>query len=139
MSDHTGFTGTREGMTTPQTVALLEVMRKKPIYWHHGDCLGADEESHSLAVGLGMRVILHPPVSSSMRAFCKGHDSFPVKGFIARNHEIVDATASMVAAPASMVEQSRGGTWATVRYARGLRRPITIVFPDGSVKQELPA
>jgi predicted Rossmann fold nucleotide-binding protein DprA/Smf involved in DNA uptake len=35
-----------------------------------------------------------------------------------------------------MEEELRSGTWATVRYARRIGRPITLLFPDGGVLRE---
>jgi hypothetical protein len=33
-------------------------------------------------------------------------------------------------------ERLRSGTWATVRYARKLRKPITILWANGEVTEE---
>jgi hypothetical protein len=35
-----------------------------------------------------------------------------------------------------MNEVVRSGTWATVRYARNWEKPITLLMPDGTIKQE---
>lgn len=42
----------------------------------------------------------------------------------------------MIATPSSKEEELRSGTWSTVRYARKLRRPVTLIYPDGSVVEE---
>ena len=34
------------------------------------------------------------------------------------------------------IEQLRSGTWATVRHARKLKRPIVIINPDGTLLLE---
>jgi hypothetical protein len=53
-----------------------------------------------------------------------------------RNHDIVDETELLIACPGELAEAVRSGTWATVRYARKLGRPIVIFWPDGSVTGE---
>jgi hypothetical protein len=51
-----------------------------------------------------------------------------------RNKHIVHNCGWLIAAPKEDSETLRSGTWATIRYARKLRRPITIVFPNGEVQ-----
>ena len=63
----------------------------------------------------------------------------PEKDYLLRDWDIAEACTELLAAPATFAEVSRGsGTWATVRYARKLHRPVTIVFPDGHSKREEP-
>jgi cytosine/uracil/thiamine/allantoin permease len=56
--------------------------------------------------------------------------------YLWRNHQIVDATAALLACPFEFEEQLRSGTWATVRYARTLGRPIRFFWPDGTTTAE---
>ena len=58
------------------------------------------------------------------------------KGYLDRNHDIVDAADVLIAAPSGTTEKRRSGTWATVRYARKLGRTICVVLPDGVVRTE---
>jgi hypothetical protein len=45
-----------------------------------------------------------------------------------RNRDIVDATVALLAGPDGNRERQRSGTWATVRYARGIgNRPVAIL------------
>ena len=144
-----GFTGTREGLTTKQDLALYELLDKlRPKECHHGDCIGADAAFHgnlTLAGDLSAgkeyaRIVIHPNLSQASRAFCRGDEVRPPKLPLERNRDIVDETDILVACPKQMVEpkdpREGGGTWATVRYARKLRRPIYIILRDGRVLTE---
>jgi len=55
---------------------------------------------------------------------------------LTRNHDIVDCTELLIACPKSMKEELRSGTWATVRYARKLERPVIIIYPNGISSSE---
>lgn len=136
MEQHTGFTGTRDGMTPLQSCALRTIIAQLVGWWHHGDCIGSDAQSHDLASELGLMTEIHPPLNSDLRAWCVGHIIRKPKRYIERNHDIVDATAAMIAAPSGMREELRSGTWATVRYARWKARPITVIYPDGSIEMQ---
>ena len=134
-----GFTGTREGLTSAQREALVKVLYR--LYsdgseFHHGDCVGADEEAHEIAREIGYEIHIHPPSISRLRAFCKGDVVYSPKPYLERNHDIVDASDILVACPAQSYEVLRSGTWATVRYARRVGKPIVIIYPNGSVETE---
>ena len=141
-----GFTGTRGGMTEHQrrgVKAILRTKMPKTENLHHGDCVGADSEVHDLAIALGIPLIVHPPVEPSNRAFRDVHrDSLSrtrevtilePKPYLERNHDIVDATDVLIAAP-SGEEQLRSGTWATIRYARKSGKEVWIVMPSGEMR-----
>lgn len=129
-----GFTGTRDGMTDIQARKVGELI-KGAVEFHHGDCIGADEQAHEFAIRNKVSVILHPPSDSSQRAFCRGADvMLKVKEHIDRNHDIVDMSEILVAAPSGLEDdQPRSGTWATVRYALRKAHPVHVVWPDGEV------
>lgn len=151
MSDdyvHIGFTGTRETVTSIQElgginalkqirteVVLLE-KRTPPIIFHHGDCVGADELFHVIAVDLGFKTHIHPPVDSSNRAFCKGDFTSLPLHYMSRNRALVQACAWLIATPLTerMPRGTRiGGTWSTIRYARKLLPTVNIfiIGPSG--------
>lgn len=142
MPERLGFTGTRQGMTREQLATLRIVLRKHAGWWlSHGDCVGADEQLHHVAHGLGFdddSIWIHPPEEDRLRAFCGAPPGriFRPRPYKIRNMEIADLCARLVAAPAEASEQRRGGTWFTVRYARHLGRPIKIILPNGRVRNE---
>jgi nucleoside 2-deoxyribosyltransferase len=143
-----GFTGTREGMSEVQAneVSDLVCMALHSKELHHGDCIGADAEFHETAIlyrayanrlGHQPRIIVHPPKDERFRAFCESADELRApKDYIARNHDIVDECDVLIAAPRHDSEEMRSGTWATVRYARKVGKPIRIVYADGEVASE---
>lgn len=134
---HIGFTGTQIGQTPQQLLTVERILATVCGWFHHGDCTGADEQSHAIARRHGkLTIIIHPPIIASKRAFCQGDVILDPKDYIARNHDIVDASIGLITTPKSFVEELRSGTWATVRYARKQHKKIVIVFPDGSWRKE---
>lgn len=136
-----GFSGTREGMTAAQTVAVATALRGLgATHLHHGDCEGSDEAAHAIARDLRIAVELHPPNVPALRAFCGmrpsevEHDEAP---YLVRNAAIAAATEVLIACPRAEVgEETRSGTWWTVRAARRLGRPVAVVRPSGRVERE---
>ncbi len=127
-----GFTGTRDGMTDAQCLYVEYILRDLGCTeFHHGDCVGADSQAAYLVRSMdNIKIVCHPPRNDIQRAFVPlrvNDRMFPPKGYIARNHEIVDACDHLLVAPRSNIEQTRSGTWATYRYARRQGRPTTII------------
>ena len=134
-----GFTGTQYGMTTGQYREVTKILLslKEMVEFHHGDCVGADQEAHNFVWGemKKARIYIHPPINPKKRAHCTSEDSIILKAqeYLVRNHAIVDAVDLLIAAPRSVgVEELRSGTWATIRYARERMMQYIIVWPDGS-------
>lgn len=128
-----GFTGTQRGMTPAQEAGVERLLRGlSPERVHHGDCIGADAEFHHLATNAGMWIVVHPPENQAKQALCRGDEARPQKSYLARNHDIVDESEMLIAAP-SGPEELRSGTWATVRYARKVGKPVLVVTPDGEL------
>jgi len=129
-----GFTGTRQGMTAEQRYVLICVLTfLKPKEFHHGDCIGADEQASNIARDMGCRIVIHPPLNNKFRAYCSGDKVLPPKDYLERNRDIVDRTDILVATPKQFNEVLRSGTWATIRYARKTGKPQIIIFPDGGI------
>lgn len=122
-----GFTGTQEGLSEKQKDFLYNFFDLMKIEeFHHGDCIGADEQAHDLFVAnMDKTVTIHPPIISSKRAYCSNKGSsmynnilvLPEKDYLARNHDIVDASDMLIVCPKTSKEEVRSGTWATWRYA----------------------
>lgn len=132
-----GFTGTKQGMTSHQIAGFYEIIGNiiHISEFHHGDCVGADEQAHNLIRNCD--IIVHPPSNPSKRAFCKGYKFiWEEKDYLDRNHDIVDACDLLVATPCSRYEVTRSGTWATVRYARKRNKRIIIIWPEGDYAKE---
>ena len=134
-----GFTGTREGLTEDQYLSLRTLLSDKlnsPADWfHHGDCIGADSDSHDIVRSVShARIMTHPPDKDVIRAFRKGDMALKPKPYLVRNRDIVDGSDELIACPEGP-EKERSGTWSTVRYARKSGKPITIVWPSGLVEK----
>lgn len=132
-----GFTGTRNGITTQQSTTLVRVCSLFEIHeFHHGDCLGSDSQMHNIIRQLfGPKCIIHshPPINILFRAFTSSDVIHKPKEYLDRNHDIVDVCDGLLATPKTMKEEMRAGTWSTIRYAWKKKKPITIIYPDGSV------
>jgi len=133
-----GFTGTREGMTADQmegVAALLDQYRTAGAkIAHHGVCTGSDDDFDWLAKLAGYQTIGHPGVNAHGQCPTRGRRKPDVmlaeEPFLVRDRKIVDVITVLIATPKSRFEETRSGTWATVRYARQVRREIAIVYPE---------
>lgn len=133
-----GFTGTQEGLSELQGLALVDLLWSLDFSaFHHGDCLGADSYADYVVRNKGLAVHIHPPVNPAKRAFCdrRGGTSvvYGLLPYLKRNQRIVEACDRLIACPKGP-EELRSGTWSTVRYARRLAKPVTIVYPDGTIE-----
>lgn len=131
------FTGTRKGMTKEQKSLFREILLKsKASLFVHGDCVGADADAHYIALELGIEIHKRPSNHKS-RAFCKeGKEIALPEDPLKRNPKIIDDGDILVACPGMLEEELRSGTWAAIRYARKIQRPISILWPDGTIEFE---
>lgn len=128
-----GFTGTSRGMTTAQRLTCLILFTDATIF-HHGGCIGSDAEAHAICLTLHISAHVHPCNIPSMRALLQEPFTiYPPRAPLKRNHDIVDNTSTLIATPRTTYEVLRSGTWATIRYARKMKRKIIIVGIDGKV------
>lgn len=152
-----GFTGTQNGMNKFQEDEFLKLLHKyNPDEFHHGDCIGADKQSHFLFIDWHLQnntearsIIIHPPSLAGKMAFCgviaryveglqnrmenaehkltiKMLESFP---YLERNQHIVDAIDIMVATPKELEHTLRSGTWATIRYSWRQKKQTFVIPP----------
>lgn len=116
-----GFTGTRKGMVLEQKLALEILLSHFPKgekeMFNHGGAEGADTEAEKVAMRNGWRAVEFMPQGR------KAEDK------LERNHQIVDASQLLIAAPSGTDEVLRSGTWATVRYARTEGVPVIFLDP----------
>lgn len=135
-----GFTGTQKGMKASQAGKLYGILNEYYNYnlfdnseFHHGDCYGADAQAHQIAKSFKLNIIIHPPINTSKRAFCKDYYLIlPEKEYLDRNKDIVKSCELLIATPNEFREQLRSGTWSTIRFARKRKKKIIIIYPDGS-------
>lgn len=119
------------------TLAQLRVRGAR--WMHNGDCVGADAIAGRMWRSLDGQLWIHPPTVETKRAFLTCDFASDRMPYLQRNHVIVNMCEALIATPTEMFEQQRSGTWATIRYAAKMRRPITIIWPNGSVEQRLPS
>lgn len=134
-----GFSGTHVGLTGPQydtVFRLLELCRAEygPFTLHHGQCIGADYQAHLIALGLGCRIVVHPPTNRSKIARVHSGLFRKRKSYLDRNHDIVEECDAVIIAPREWKERLRNGTWATARYAKKRGRKVIFVFPFGEIR-----
>lgn len=136
-----GFTGTRKGLTNDQTLQvhmlLGDLQSAGATQANHGMCMGADKQFHDMAKALGYFIVGFPGITHAgtefERAPCVCDITQRPKPFLMRNHDIVDESDVVIATPKDTTEQWRGsGVWATIRYARRIKKPLLIVWPDGT-------
>lgn len=132
-----GYTGTRQGMTIEQHAALCKIMlcyhkTEGAFRWHHGCCVGGDEQCHNLAKIFDFKVRGHPPINTALMANLDGFESTaPPEQYIPRNHKIVNETEILIATPHQVQEVQRSGTWATIRFAKKIGRRVVMIRPNG--------
>lgn len=137
-----GFTGTRRDQTKIQRDILTQHFAEYRGVGelHHGCCVDSDEHAHKIARALEFRICAHPPDNPIHVAEWTIRDAdfvYPAKPYLRRNGNIVGRTSMLFATPKGFEEVLRSGTWSTIRIARKQNKPITIIFPDGSVKQTI--
>lgn len=128
-----GFTGTRKGMSALQLKEVEEWLHNAAADFHlsvhHGICIGADVEFHSIVRKLfGPWPIIHgwPSTLSGMTGEWAANNCDKLHEPMApllRNLKIVESVDILLAAPFEMEEQRRGGTWSTIRAVK--RRGMT--------------
>ena len=133
-----GFTGTKEGMTAYQKSKVMILLEDlEPTEFHHGDCIGADDEADEIARSFSIPIVIHPPANSRLRAFCFRREGpttqrWPAP-YLKRNHNIVDECSSIIVCPKEMempITKVGGGTWATYRYCtKQPGKQISLILP----------
>lgn len=132
-----GITGTRFGCKDAQLDSLQGLLiQLAPTEFHHGDCVGVDDEGANTIKTLNMDcdIICHPPVDTTHRAN-NPHSTkvLPAKTHFARNRDIVDSCEVLIVCPFQPEHQSSGGTWYTYDYAMKHKKPTIVIWPDGVI------
>jgi predicted Rossmann-fold nucleotide-binding protein len=131
-----GVTGSREGMTLSQLTTFLRMIEKEDFEeLHQGCCNGADEMAVIACYDKNIKIIGHPPTNHkelSETAVEKSSELMAEKEYLQRNKDIVDSSDILIAFPKGTQEETRSGTWSTVRYARKKNARIVIIYPNGA-------
>jgi hypothetical protein len=137
-----GFTGTRRGLTPAQKDALLDTLislAPETVEAHHGMCVGADDEFDHLVRDVydpaNRRIVGHPPEDQKHYAPAVCDVMWSPKPYLERNKNIVYKCEALIACPDGP-EKRRSGTWSTVRHARSSRKPVFVIWPNGSVGRQ---
>lgn len=143
MKSKLGFTGSRTGMTLDQAIVVEDlVVGFGPKWVYHGDCKGSDATFHHIVRLAAPKagIVAHPGMdsrgNSPTRAFCEADQVMSVLPYLERDRIIVEQSDMVIATPNGHKEIRRSGTWATIRMARRARKPLRIVYPDGTIASE---
>jgi hypothetical protein len=123
-----GFTGTQIGMTDFQKAEFEKIISMYIGEFHHGDCIGADADAHDIAEKY-LTCVIHPPIKPEKRAFKKATIVHEKKPYLNRNRDIVNSCELLIATPKEITNQTRSGTWWTIRYAKKIKRKCLIIYP----------
>jgi hypothetical protein len=129
-----GFTGTRNKMSHEQFGELWDAIQtlRDTVgveMAHHGDCVGADATFHEICVELKIPITIHPPIETNLRAWKEGKVLLEARTYLARNRTIVEASDQMFGVPYT-TEETKGGTWYTINYAKKCKVPVQIILPN---------
>ena len=138
MTEIIGFTGTRDpfALTGIQVGWLWDTLKAFKVAgastFRHGDCTGGDMIAHHIADALGYSIIIHPPSDPRHRAWCTGtllHDPIP---YLDRNKVIAQHSDLLLSLPGGP-EETRSGTWSTLRYNAKIGKNGYGCLPDGTL------
>jgi hypothetical protein len=129
-------------MTKAQKEMLLNVLKLfRGGRFHHGLCIGADEQADEIAYDLGFEMHIHPPFDKSKVAKLTRSMTldvvYPAKDYLDRNYDIAAAVDVLIATPKEFEMTQRSGTWSTVRRAQWVNTTaIVVIWPDGTIGLE---
>ncbi len=130
---HIGITGTRYGGTEYQLLKCAKILSEKFIpgsEFHHGDCVGIDQQVARIARKIGYVIVCHPPVKDEHRAFEPADIMMPTYNHFARNRNIVKSVDLLLVCPVTNEWQPRGGTWYTHDFAKKMGRDLVLITPE---------
>lgn len=124
-------------MTPLQREEVGRLLRElAPSEVHHGQCVGADAEVHSIALEMAVPlIVVHPSDDEALSArlpasrACSDIVYLEPASPLRRNKAIARLVDTLIAAPGTAEEQARSGTWFTIRFARRLGNVEVIVLP----------
>lgn len=134
-----GFTGTRHGMTKPQSLKVFSALHNGVSVYsdaHHGCCMGGDAEFHEMCLILGIPIKGHPPSLDRFRdkSLYGFIDLATPNDYHTRDRHIVRSSDFLISAPLTRDPVPHSGTWYTTNYARKKRKPVVMVYPSGETE-----
>lgn len=135
MIDCVGITGTQKGATEKQLV-IFRLLIKHCRKYRGGVCIGADEQTAIISKEeFGLYCIGHLPSNpiKMSRRLDVYNELMPTEPYLERNWNIAYTSTAGIGLPKAFQEENRSGTWYTVRRFRWLRKPLAIIWPDGSI------
>ena len=129
------FSGSRYGLTDPQTRMLRYLIHQVPKEAMHGDCVGADEVFHNMIRELDEKVHItaYPSNLERWRAFCVADKIQKARDPLERDRLMVMLSEMLIACPKSR-RRNRSGTWYTIDYALSRNVLVLLIPPNGKVK-----
>lgn len=128
-----GFVGVRGGLTYAQFRALSRILIDRDL---PGAVSGVEAIVHG-ADGWGDgdfdRIARWMTPTPQLVIVGRAGEGGPPASAAARNRAVVNACDLLLACPPVAVEETRSRTWAAVRYARRVGRPVVLLYPDGTV------
>lgn len=140
-----GFTGSREGPTKEQRDMWGYVCKELiGIEAHNGCAIGVDRyvalNPTKQAQKRNWTAVFWPANQDGLnwaadvgRAYVKYGLLREVRPPLERNKCIVTESHGLIAMPITIEEQVRSGTWATIRYARKMGKPVLVIGPNGDI------
>lgn len=142
MADELHFmvTGSRYGMSEAQEQAIHSAIGEGVLDeftdFHHGDCVGVDQQMYEIVSERlpGVKIHKHPAlVSEFWRANTQtAHMEYDRIKPLLRNAHMVSLSSLVLAFPQSMANRI-GGTWFTINYAIDVKKNLRVIDPDGIV------
>lgn len=129
-----GISGSRNGLSKSQEEYLINFVKNNNIKeFHHGDCVGVDEQSHKIIENYSpnTKIIVHPPDKDILRKFCQGYQIRKPLSYLNRNKKIVEDSDYILTFPSP----DSKGTWHVISYAKSQNKLGEIVFNDGKLKK----
>lgn len=133
-----GFTGSQYGaanhLAQYDRVRELLIAEFEPgAIFRYGMCEGWDDEAAEMARKTGYRLIGHPPKNKKKIGTIKPDRELPPEEYLVRDDRIIMASTKMIAAPFTVRETLRSGTFTTIRHTANFGIPGVIVWPNGCV------
>ena len=96
-----GFIGTRHGMSNEQIKELTKIIKYKNFdEFHHGMCIGADEQAHHIVEDIkDVKIIGHPPKYLGSYSPVSCSSMIKPDTYRKRNNSIIDSTDILIATP----------------------------------------